>query len=73
MSFLDMALTEDSAVAIGNSVLLTFTFPEVIHVTKAKNNDSSFEFSKPIESETSADGQKATVTIPVHAIPCIDG
>ena len=52
MSFLDMALTEDSAVAIGNSVLLTFTFPEVIQVSKAKNNDNSFEFSKPLDSES---------------------
>ena len=51
MSFLDIALTEDSAVAIGSSVLLTFTFPEVISVSKAKNNDGSFEFSKPVDSE----------------------
>jgi hypothetical protein len=51
MSFLDMALTEDSAVAIGNSVLLTFTFPEVISVSKAKSTDGSFEFSKPADTE----------------------
>jgi len=47
-----MALTEDSAVAIGNSVLLTFTFPEVIQVSKAKNTDNSFDFSKPLDSES---------------------
>ena len=29
-NFSDIALTEDSAVAIGSSVLLTFTFPEAV-------------------------------------------
>jgi hypothetical protein len=38
MSFVDLALTEDSAVAISSSVLLNFTFPEKI-VSQDKNGN----------------------------------
>ena len=38
MSFVDLALTEDSAVAISSSVILNFTFPEKI-VSPDKNGN----------------------------------
>ena len=72
MNFVDIALTDDSAVAISSSVLLNFTFPEKI--LKSDKNGyavNSLDDSFTAESENNA-GSK-NVIIQVHAIPCIDG
>jgi len=44
MTFVDIALTEDSAVAISSSVVLNFTFPEkIINSDKNGNLNSSMD------------------------------
>jgi hypothetical protein len=46
MTFVDLALTDDSAVAISSSVILNFTFPEkIISPDRNGNVNSSYDES----------------------------
>ncbi len=60
MNFVDLALTDDSAVAISSSLVLTFTFPEVILASRNGGDNNSFNESYANDSE--ANGKK-TVNI----------
>ena len=57
---MDLALTDDSAVAISSSLVLNFTFPDVILASRNGGDNNSFNESYANDSE--ANGKK-TVNI----------
>lgn len=60
MTFVDLALTDDSAVAISSSVVLNFSFPERINGSDKnnKNADTSID-------EISVEGKEKTKTVSI--------
>ena len=72
MNFLDIALTDDSAVAISSSVVLNFTFPEKI-LKSDKNGYATGSLDDSFTADSENNKDTKSVVIQVHAVPCIDG
>jgi len=72
MNFVDLALTDDSAVAISSSVVLNFTFPEKI-LKSDKNGYATNNADDSFTDDSENNQDKRNINIQVHAIPCIDG
>jgi len=72
MNLFDIALTDDSAVAIGSSVLLNFTFPEKI-LKSDKNGYATNNLDDSFTAESENNTANKNMIVQVHAIPCIDG
>jgi hypothetical protein len=72
MNFVDLSLTEDSAVAISSSVVLNFTFPETITMSD-KNGGGNYSMDDSFAADSENNSGKKVVNIQVYAIPCIDG
>ena len=76
MNFSDITLSGSSAVGIGNSVQLTFTFPEVVQHSsvdmvpeQAIDSDQLKPGLDPTSKPETTEGPQVTL----YAIPCIDG